>query len=941
MRRPDCPIRKLIRCSGLAAIGLVLQFGSSAAHAVVINVPADQPTITQAVFNAGAGDEIVVAPGTYNESNIDLTGKDIVLRSSAGPASTIINAGGGGRIFVIDIGTPDTLRVEGFTLTGGSAAGGGAVFIGGCSPTFRNCVFTGNTTSASGGAAIISVGSFSGTSGAAAAPLFENCTFSGNISTATTGTTSRGGAVSVSGAWPTFRNCTFVGNTHNRTGGAVGITSNTLFVPAGGPPPVTFENCTFDGNISVPTSSTVGGGPCIHVNSRSIVMTDCIIRNHTSTSTIAVGAYGLVMAGAGPQTAPLTRTTFSNNFHSGGTAASRPIILMVTSGALTINGGGFTNNGFRLSDGAELGFNTGINLSPATGNSVAVTISNATFTGNSTSATTPVGNTALIFGRGDSAVGGGGLSTLSVTNTAFSANEISAVLFSGGAGSASFTGGSIASNIGGAGMIVANPIGSLSITGTSISGNSGLIGVSGAAAPATAGTFTLNNVALSANLDGSISASNFSTATITGGSLSNQNLFNTPINFVGAGSHSISGMSFTNNNIGTASSRNLVSFTQSGAAPAGSVAIINCTFTGNTATGSSSSILDASNFGSASVSGTTISGNVFSGAGATLLSFSDGTNVSITGTAISSNPATAIGITDVASSTVASSAFLANDDALFVSTASSGTLSVTGSDFLGNTGAGGGPTGINAGDGISATIVSCRFIGNADGGIGLGGGANTIQNTLIAGGTGTNNGAITLDGSSITSIINCTLTGNSSGGLGSGITLNSSASATVVNTISFGNLTGEIDASATVGTIDVSFSNIQGGFAGAGNIDLPPTFVDADGPDNAANTIDDNYRLAATSAGLNVGSNAAVPGTLTTDLGGSARIVGVVDIGAYEFQGTTCAADFDNNGTLEVADIFTFLNAWFAGLPSADFNAAGGVDINDIFDYLNAFFAGC
>ncbi len=53
-----------------------------------------------------------------------------------------------------------------------------------------------------------------------------------------------------------------------------------------------------------------------------------------------------------------------------------------------------------------------------------------------------------------------------------------------------------------------------------------------------------------------------------------------------------------------------------------------------------------------------------------------------------------------------------------------------------------------------------------------------------------------------------------------------------------------------------------------------------------------------------------------------------------------CAADFDGSGALDFNDLFDFLNAWFANLPSADFNG-GGLDIQDIFDYLNAWFAGC
>ncbi|MBY0262250.1 MAG: lamin tail domain-containing protein, partial [Phycisphaerales bacterium] len=54
-----------------------------------------------------------------------------------------------------------------------------------------------------------------------------------------------------------------------------------------------------------------------------------------------------------------------------------------------------------------------------------------------------------------------------------------------------------------------------------------------------------------------------------------------------------------------------------------------------------------------------------------------------------------------------------------------------------------------------------------------------------------------------------------------------------------------------------------------------------------------------------------------------------------------CRADFDNSGTRDVADIFAFLSAWFAGTPNADFNNSGVRDVADIFAFLSAWFAGC
>ena len=54
-----------------------------------------------------------------------------------------------------------------------------------------------------------------------------------------------------------------------------------------------------------------------------------------------------------------------------------------------------------------------------------------------------------------------------------------------------------------------------------------------------------------------------------------------------------------------------------------------------------------------------------------------------------------------------------------------------------------------------------------------------------------------------------------------------------------------------------------------------------------------------------------------------------------------CPADFDENGTLAVADIFAYLNAWFALDKPADFNYSGTLETQDIFDFLGAWFAGC
>lgn len=54
-----------------------------------------------------------------------------------------------------------------------------------------------------------------------------------------------------------------------------------------------------------------------------------------------------------------------------------------------------------------------------------------------------------------------------------------------------------------------------------------------------------------------------------------------------------------------------------------------------------------------------------------------------------------------------------------------------------------------------------------------------------------------------------------------------------------------------------------------------------------------------------------------------------------------CRADFNDDGTVGVQDIFDFLYYWFQGDPLADFTQNGIVSLDDLFAFLAAWFAGC
>ncbi len=217
----------------------------------------------------------------------------------------------------------------------------------------------------------------------------------------------------------------------------------------------------------------------------------------------------------------------------------------------------------------------------------------------------------------------------------------------------------------------------------------------------------------------------------------------------------------------------------------------------------------------------------------------------------------------------------------------------------------------------SPTVTSCTFIGNSA----------TSNN-----GGGMNNHCV-----SHPTVTNCTFSGNTAAGEGGAVRSNSDI--TWSNCIMWGNTPDEIGGSQ--GTYVLTYSDVQGGWPGIGNIDADPLFVDPDAGD---------YRLSPGSPCIDAGDNDAVPVDITTDLDGNPRFVDdlgtidtgngdppIVDMGAYEFQGTSCPWDCEPtpNGDVGINDFLAVLAQW--GTPgSCDFDG-GGVGINDFLGVLAAW----
>ncbi|HLW05932.1 MAG TPA: choice-of-anchor Q domain-containing protein, partial [Marinilabiliaceae bacterium] len=198
----------------------------------------------------------------------------------------------------------------------------------------------------------------------------------------------------------------------------------------------------------------------------------------------------------------------------------------------------------------------------------------------------------------------------------------------------------------------------------------------------------------------------------------------------------------------------------------------------------------------------------------------------------------------------------------------------------------------------SPTIRYCKFYDNKatnGGAISNNNSSPRISNSLFYSNSATNwGGAIYADNVSLPIVINCTITENnaeeSAGGYyGTG---------TIGNSILYGNTSSYYYYKQIYNshTLTISNSCIEGGYVGKDNVSGNPHFVDITSR---------NYRIGSFSSCYEKGNNALLISEETFyDLSfGEARILGTVDIGAYEMQASVSA------GSIEITQITPSDNA--------------------------------
>ena len=246
-------------------------------------------TIQEGLALAMDGDTIRIAPGTYFE-NIAVN-SSVELLGTGGAEVTILDGSmGTGSVVIISI-TSDVI-IDGLTITGGSALGGGAVFASG-DLTLRNSTVTGNEAFGFlGGGAIFTQAVYSPT------VIVEDSRILENISH------DSGGAFQVTNSTLIVRRSEIRGNMALNSGGDIfGVSGGGIFAAGS---TVQILDSTLDGNVA-----EGGQGGALHGNSG----VDLTIEGSTfSNNSAGTGGGGISVSG----NFVIRNSTLSGNLATGG-----------------------------------------------------------------------------------------------------------------------------------------------------------------------------------------------------------------------------------------------------------------------------------------------------------------------------------------------------------------------------------------------------------------------------------------------------------------------------------------------------------------------------------------------------------------------------------------------------------------------------------------------
>jgi len=293
-----------------------------------IYVPRDFPTIQAAIDAASDGQTIEVGPGVYGGAgnrDIELRGKRITVRSSAGADQTIIDCGGvhvaeptpenSHRGFYIHQGETSDSVIQGFTIQGARIGGsevpgdglqwragpgqpvGGGVYCEYSSPSMINCHVIDCAAEIGGG-----IGCVGG------APVISGCTIinckAGGLGPAESGGYGAGIGL-IRGADARIINCEIRENSgyYNSYGGGLYCRNSTAVV----------TGCDISSNSA--TGNINGGGVYCSGRRLDIVLENCVVSNNAASEGAGIfveAEHGVQTAGCPGSSCPGCRVAIRN-----------------------------------------------------------------------------------------------------------------------------------------------------------------------------------------------------------------------------------------------------------------------------------------------------------------------------------------------------------------------------------------------------------------------------------------------------------------------------------------------------------------------------------------------------------------------------------------------------------------------------------------------------
>jgi hypothetical protein len=273
-------------------------------------------------------------------------------------------------------------------------------------------------------------------------------------------------------------------------------------------------------------------------------------------------------------------------------------------------------------------------------------------------------------------------------------------------------------------------------------------------------------------------------------------------------------------------------------------------------------------------------------------------------------------------------------------------------------------------------FVRCTIEGNIcqgpapGGGIAVQGGTVSLRDCRLIDNCSETGGALYASGGS-TMLSNCLVRGNGDGIVGQNLSL---IHCTIVDNLPHQTLgwagvngTGLMVGCIVWGNADVEMHGILpqvwGGIEVRHSCIAPNTYgatVQGPGVIRRDPRLNQAGELSEYSPCIDAGDNAAVPSWVSMDLNGQERFLDdagmpdsgsgtgpLIDLGAFEFQGTTCYANCDGSTTppqLNVSDYVCFLNRFMQGDPLANCDGSSQeprLTVADFSCFISRFTAGC